>query len=135
MICSASVCRRTGLDDIRQADEDELLELADRLPGEAAEAVLELATGGKPQLPAIVARDTDPFEHPDANRRFRTIEDSDQLARALDYPWEKWAVFLHPEQREIVEKDFSGPARISGSAGTGKTIVALHRAVYLARQT
>lgn len=122
------------IDDIRQADEDGLLELADRLPGEAAEAVLELATGGKPQLPAIVASDTDPFEHPDANRRFRTIEDSGQLARALDYPWEKWAVFLHPEQREIVEKDFSGPARISGSAGTGKTIVALHRAVYLARK-
>lgn len=122
------------LDDIRQADEDGLLELADRLPGEAAEAVLELATGGKPQLPAIAAQDTDPFEHPDADRRFRTIEDSDQLTRALDYPWEKWAVFLHPEQREIVEKDFSGPARISGSAGTGKTIVALHRAVYLARK-
>ena len=52
---------------------------------------------------------------------------------ALDYPWEKWAVFLHPAQRAIVERDFSGPARVSGSAGTGKTIVALHRAVDLAR--
>jgi superfamily I DNA/RNA helicase len=42
-------------------------------------------------------------------------------------------VFLHPAQRQFVQKDFNGPARVSGSAGTGKTIVALHRAVHLAR--
>ena len=122
------------LEDIRQADEDGLLELADKLPGEAAEALLELATGGQPEVSPLAQRGADPFEHPDAQRRFRTIENSDQLARALDYPWEKWAVFLHPHQREVVEKDFDGPARISGSAGTGKTIVALHRAVYLAHK-
>ena len=122
------------LEDARQADEDGLLELADKLPGEAAEALLELATGGQPEIAPLAQRGADPFEHPDAQRRFWVIGDSDQLARALDYPWEKWAVFLHPQQREIVEKDFDGPARISGSAGTGKTIVALHRAVYLARK-
>ena len=33
----------------------------------------------------------------------------------------------------MVERDYNGPARVSGSAGTGKTIVALHRAVFLAR--
>jgi superfamily I DNA/RNA helicase len=49
------------------------------------------------------------------------------------YPWERWAVFLHPEQRKLVQKDFNGPARVSGTAGTGKTIVALHRAAHLAR--
>ena len=48
--------------------------------------------------------------------------------------WEKWTVFLHPAQRAYAERDYSGPARISGSAGTGKTIVALHRAVHLARR-
>src|SRR5207247_1222218 len=47
--------------------------------------------------------------------------------------WEKWTVFLHPDQREWVERDYAGPARVSGSAGTGKTIVALQRAAYLAR--
>ena len=57
----------------------------------------------------------------------------EELERALDFPWEKWTVFLHPEQRQWVERDYTGPARVSGSAGTGKTIVALHRAVYLAR--
>src|SRR5208283_1661436 len=57
----------------------------------------------------------------------------EQLQRALDFPWEKWTVFLHPEQRQLVERDYAGPARVSGSAGTGKTIVALHRAAHLAR--
>ena len=57
----------------------------------------------------------------------------EELQRALDFPWEKWTVFLHPEQRQLVERDYTGPARVSGSAGTGKTIVALHRAVHLAR--
>ena len=76
----------------------------------------------------------DPFEHPDARRRFRVMENVEELERALEYPWEKWSVFLHPVQRELVERDYGGPARVSGSAGTGKTIVALHRAVHLARE-
>lgn len=121
------------LDDVRNADEDGLLMLADHLPTEAAEALLELATGVEPQVPAIAAGRIDPFEHPDAQRRFRIMTDSDELARALEYPWDKWTVFLHPAQRRIVEKDYNGPVRVSGTAGTGKTIVALHRAVHLAR--
>ena len=75
----------------------------------------------------------DPFEHPDAQRRFRVMANVEELQRALDFPWEKWTVFLHPEQRQWVERDYTGPARVSGSAGTGKTIVALHRAAHLAR--
>lgn len=121
------------LQEVREADEDELLELAENLPSEAAEALLELATGGQPRIPTVAVHGADPFEHPDAQRRFRHMADADELERALEYPWEKWAVFLHPAQREVVEKDFRGPARVSGSAGTGKTIVALHRAVHLAR--
>ena len=120
------------LDDVRTADEDSLLILADHLPSEAAESLLELATGGQPQMPTIAATHIDPFEHPDAQRRFRMMADADELARALDYPWDKWTIFLHPIQRRIVEKDYSGPVRVSGTAGTGKTIVALHRAVHLA---
>ena len=123
----------TWLDDVRSADEDSLLDLADHLPAEAAEALLELATGGTPDRPAHAAADTDPFAHPDAQRRFRLVVNADELERALEFPWEKWTVFLHPAQRRIVENNYSGPARVSGSAGTGKTIVALHRAVHLAR--
>lgn len=122
------------LADVRRADEDSLLELADHLPAEAAEALLELATGGRPQPAAGAAVGADPFAHPDAQRRFRVMNNVDELSRALDFPWEKWTVFLHPAQRELVERDYSGPARVSGSAGTGKTIVALHRAVVLARR-
>ena len=146
------------LDDVRHANEDSLLLLADRLPGEAAEALLELATGGRPRVvvrpsqacpaprlpelatggkPGVVHTATppvtNPFDHPDAQRRFRVMTNVEELQRALDFPWEKWTVFLHPEQRQWVERDYSGPARVSGSAGTGKTIVALHRAVHLAR--
>ena len=122
------------LDDVRSADEDSLLQIADHLPGEASEALLELATGGKPVLPVIAAEGGDPFEHPDAQRRFRVMTDADELARALEFPWDKWTVFLHPAQRQIAEREYNGPARGSGSAGTGKTIVALHRAVNLAKQ-
>lgn len=122
------------LDRLKEASEDELLELATQLPGEAAEAVIDIATGYIPPVPVQQDEATqDPFEHPDALRRFRTIESKDELAAALDAPWDKWTIFLHPSQRELVSKDFSGPARVSGSAGTGKTVVALHRAVHLAR--
>jgi mRNA-degrading endonuclease RelE of RelBE toxin-antitoxin system/energy-coupling factor transporter ATP-binding protein EcfA2 len=122
------------LDDVMKADEDSLLELADYLPGEAAEALLELATGNSPQPASTAIHFTSPFDHPDALRRFRQMENVEELQRALDYPWEKWTIFLHPDQRDLVERKYNGPARISGSAGTGKTIVALHRAVYLARE-
>lgn len=121
------------LNDVRQATEDTLLALADHLPAEAAEALLELATGGKPEVAKPLPTGIDPFAHPDAQRRFRVMSNVEELERALDYPWEKWTVFLHPAQRQWIERDYSGPARVSGSAGTGKTIVALHRAVFLAR--
>lgn len=121
------------LNDVRKANEDTILELADHLPGEAAEALLCLATGTLPQIIPPVAAGSDPFKHPDAERRFRTMHNIEELESALEYPWEKWIVFLHPAQRQMVEKDYGGPARVSGSAGTGKTIVALHRAVFLSR--
>jgi len=121
------------LKDVREATEDSLLAVADHLPSEAAEALLELATDGKPRVPAPVVGPVSPFAHPDAQRRFRVLTNVEELQRALDFPWDKWTVFLHPEQREWVERDYAGPARVSGSAGTGKTIVALHRATHLAR--
>lgn len=121
------------LADVRRANEDTLLTLADHLPSEAAEALLELATGGKPQAAQPAPKAVDPFEHPDAQRRFRVMNNVEELAAALEYPWDKWTIFLHPAQRELVARDFNGPARVAGSAGTGKTIVALHRAVHLAR--
>lgn len=122
------------INDVRMATEDTLLALTDHLPAEASEALLELATGGKPRISIVAKAPTSPFEHPDAQRRFRVMTNVEELQRALDFPWDKWTVFLHPEQKEGVERKYSGPSRVSGSAGTGKTIVALHRAAFLARE-
>lgn len=121
------------VDDVRKATEDTLFDIITHLPQEAQEALLKLAVGEKPEPPKPAPVEADPFAHPDAQRRFRVLTNVEELRQALDYPWDKWAVFLHPAQSALVEREFSGPARISGSAGTGKTIVALHRAVHLAR--
>ncbi len=121
------------LPDVKEATEDSLFLLAEHLPAEASEALLELAIGNTPVVAKPAPTGSNPYLHPDAQRRFRTMNDVEELERALDFPWDKWAVFLHPAQRQWVEKNYTGPARVSGSAGTGKTIVALHRAVYLAK--
>ncbi|SFT52582.1 UvrD/REP helicase N-terminal domain-containing protein [Selenomonas sp. GACV-9] len=65
-------------------------------------------------------------------RFFRVVEGEDDLQAMLERPLEKWRVFLHPAQRKIVNKDYSGSARVTGGAGTGKTVVAMHRARRLA---
>jgi hypothetical protein len=124
------------LERIRSVTEETILDTVAHLPSEAAEALLQLATGSAPtRTPQPVAAPSDPFDHPDARRRFRVVNNVEELAAALDYPWEKWTVFLHPAQRDSVERTYGGPARVSGSAGTGKTIVALHRAAFLARSS
>lgn len=122
------------LGDVRKVNEDSLFSLAERLPREASEALLELATGGKPKVTAKTPSYASPFDHPDAQRRFRVMNNVEELEQAFEAPWEKWIIFLHPDQRQLVERNYNGPVKVSGSAGTGKTIVALHRAVYLARQ-
>lgn len=119
------------LADVTAATEDGFLDLAPHLPAEAGEALLEYASSGILKKPESVVV-TDPFAHPDAQRRFRTIENVEELERALELPWEQWAIFLHPSQRAFATRTFSGPARVAGSAGTGKTVVALHRAARLA---
>jgi len=116
--------------DVKQTTEDSLFDLVGHLPQEASEALLELATGGQPKKSSTKLTES-PFEHPDAKRRFSLVSTPEDLQKALDAPWDKWTIFLHPEQRSLVEQDISGPFRISGSAGTGKTIVALHRAVHI----
>lgn len=126
---------RDWLEPVRVTAEDNMFELLERLPAEAAEALLDFATGGRIEdhVAPVAEPAGDPFAHPDALRRFRTIDNLEELKAALEQPFAKWAVFLHPAQRALVEREWTGPARVSGSAGTGKTIVALHRAVHLAR--
>nr|WP_246344659.1 3'-5' exonuclease [Sphingobium fontiphilum] len=128
---------RDWLDAVRSADEASVDGLFSSLPDEAAEALLDFATGGRLQdhVALQASPGADPFAHPDAQRRFRAVDGVEELKAALDAPFAQWAVFLHPAQRAPVTRDWRGPARVSGSAGTGKTIVALHRAVHLAGRT
>ncbi len=119
--------------DVQCATEDAFLAMAEHLPAEAAEALLEYVGTGRLPKPAPIVP-ADPFAHPDALRRFRVVDNQKALAAALNSPWGRWAVFLHPDQQGVVDRSYNGPARTSGSAGTGKTVVALHRAARLARQ-
>lgn len=72
------------------------------------------------------------LETPESQKSFVIVDGEDELRRIMAEPLEKWRVFLHPSQRKVVQKNFSGPARVLGGAGTGKTVVAMHRAKYLA---
>jgi hypothetical protein len=124
---------------------EELSALGRHLPAEASEALAWLADG----IPADEVREAveasaakgvgvdqadlaKALEHPDTKRRFVAIRSDADLAAILDAPLAKWRVFLHPSQEKLVQKHFKGPARVLGGAGTGKTVVAMHRAKHLA---
>lgn len=119
------------LDAVKYVGEGGFFDLIEVLPEEAAEHLMQLAQG-QPVPRPVPLRDRDPFMHPDAQRRFKVVDhDEGLLKQALDAPLEKWVTFLHPSQRSMVEKSLSGPVRVTGGAGTGKTVVALHRAAHL----
>lgn len=69
----------------------------------------------------------------ESRRRFVVAEDETELEAVLSESLEKWRVFLHPLQRKLSEGVKNGPVRVLGGAGTGKTVVAMHRAKWLAR--
>jgi len=71
------------------------------------------------------------LQTPESRRSFVVVEGEDELRRIMFEPLAKWRVFLHPSQLRIVERDYSGPARVIGGAGTGKTVVAMHRVKWL----
>lgn len=124
-------------------DEDAFYNLTESLPKDAfeylswlvegvpIEEVIELAAADQSK-----ADEKADLQHalnsPLSQKSFVVLEGEDELRRIMAEPLEKWRVFLHPTQRQIVEKDYSGAARVLGGAGTGKTVVAMHRAKYLA---
>jgi len=73
------------------------------------------------------------LDNPISKQRFYVVENDLELMEMLKAPLEKWRVFLHPSQRKLVERDWNGPVRVLGGAGTGKTVVAMHRAKWLAK--
>jgi hypothetical protein len=128
--------------------EQDLDELAPHLPEEAAEALYCLASGysadeaidelerTKPRVAEQPEFDIEDFsaalKRPQTQRRFKLVEDEHELADILNAPLAQWRVFLHPSQRKLAEMKSKGPTRVLGGAGTGKTVVAMHRARHLA---
>ena len=68
-----------------------------------------------------------------SQRQFRLLDGSFDLDTALAYPLDLWRVYLHPQQKRLVTARTKGPMRVTGAAGTGKTVTAMHRAAYLVR--
>ena len=126
-------------------NEEQLDQAAMRFPAEASEALYYLAAGYTlEEVFAEVSKsinqpEADPedyvtaLDNPDTKRTFFVVEDDLVLQEMLEAPLEKWRVFLHPSQRSLVERDWNGPVRVLGGAGTGKTVVAMHRAKWLAQ--
>jgi superfamily I DNA/RNA helicase len=119
--------------------------LADAAP-KAADALLAFATGNSAtremvlDLAAGSAQLTEEFPEaalnslPSGSEEFLTFSDPHDLQDVLDRgTLEQWQLFLHPDQRSLVDRTFSGPARLRGISGSGKTVVALHRARRLAK--
>ena len=90
--------------------------------------------------PTVARTDSDEdllvaMKHPAAAMQFAFIEDDEELRRAIEGgDFAAWRTFLHPEQRKYATADYNGPFRLSGGAGTGKTVVLIHRARELARK-
>lgn len=124
--------------------EDDLESLQQHLPDDAFEALYLYAAGESydkiiaDREASVEAVDTDDFAKAldqDASRRhFVVITDDSDLDALMAAPLERWRVFLHPSQRRLVAKDWGGSVRVLGGAGTGKTVVAMHRAAWLARK-
>ena len=132
------------------ADENALMALAENAVEWQGLALLDLATGlsvaevqdklslGEPRTTAEAAasdadRLVEGLRHPAAQISFAWIENNAELRRVIEGgDFGAWRVFLHPEQRKYAERSYSGPFRLSGGAGTGKTVVLLHRTRMLA---
>jgi len=127
--------------------EEDLDRLTPHLPADASDVVCALAAG-YPLAEAIeeaarsrpvetAAVDVEDFgaalERAESQRSFHIVSDQRDLEEMLDAPLEQWKIFLHPSQRKLVGINANGPVRVLGGAGTGKTVVLMHRARHLVR--
>lgn len=123
--------------------EEELDALQHTLPAEAYEGLF-LAAAGDSVERILAERDVrrdqpvnigdfgTALDQIESRSRFVVVDDETELAAVLDASLAQWRIFLHPSQRRLVEGIKSGPVRVLGGAGTGKTVVAMHRAKWLA---
>ena len=123
--------------------EEHLDEIQSLLPIEAYEALF-LILAGETYESILAEREVDETKSYDINNfaealeriqsqtRFVVPSDDEELREMLNATMEKWRVFLHPSQRRLANGVKNGPVRVLGGAGTGKTVVAMHRAKWLA---
>ncbi len=127
-------------------NDDAFQEFAEYLPKEAAQVLYGVVCGMSldqsltemlGELDKSVAAPVSPgdFSHLDQvmNIDLVLVEGEEHLKTILSQDIEEWRVFLHPYQRKLVEWKTSGPMKINGAAGTGKTVALMHRAAYLAQ--
>jgi len=120
-------------------DDDAFIEYVMVFPAELHEGLLDIVAGTKSYHEVFnelnAEKEGDDFTaHRDTRRRFYGVDCLDELEMLMENDeFEKWKLFLHPSQENIVKRNFKGPTRIEGGPGTGKTVVGIHRAVYLAK--
>lgn len=141
---------RLGIDDqmlkfARMLTDTAMLEALDgKLPQVQYDVLFGLAAGMSPEdvwndvVGAAAPREIDPDNVTAATQRMphkvALVEGPDELIELFDKPFARWRVYLHPLQRDAAYRSYSGSAQVTGGPGTGKTVVALHRARHLARQ-
>lgn len=114
-----------------------------RLPVEAYEGLFLVAAGdsvstilGERDNRTSRTVDTGDFATalttPESLSRFVVVDDDQAMLAIMHAPMAQWRVFLHPTQYRLASGDRSGPVRVLGGAGTGKTVLAMHRAKWLA---
>ncbi len=116
---------------------DDLDSLEEYLPADAYENLFNLLDGTpitdiiSEMEEGLAKENEDKLLSNNNKRRFVELTDDDALQRIIEQDMDKWQIFLHPSQRKLVDADYKGSMKVSGGAGTGKTIAALHRLKHL----
>ncbi len=144
-LCRLGIAPEVADQLVRISDQDRLYEVADHLPHVQGVAVLDLAAGRSveevwadlAEAEATPDADTNDLaaalDRPLSRLSFTSPQSEADLRAVLEDSFERWRVFLHPLQRALAYRDgYRGPFRVTGAAGTGKTVVAVHRAAHLA---
>lgn len=125
------------------ASDEQLDAMQAQLPLEAYEGLFLVAAGDTVSQ-VLVSRETRvdsvvdtadfaaALATPESQSRFVIVDDDEAMLAIMNAPLAQWRVFLHPTQNKLARGDRSGPVRVLGGAGTGKTVLAMHRAKWLA---
>lgn len=123
--------------------EEELDVVQPKLPAEAYEGLFLIAAGDtvsqvlqaretRVDLPIDTSDYASALSTAESQSRFVIVDNDEAMLAIMNAPLQQWRVFLHPTQKKLASSDRSGPVRVLGGAGTGKTVLAMHRAKWLA---